>query len=739
MSRFQTDPLDLLAQATANLASLPSNAIHGAIDRTLSAIGLHFGVDRSYLFRLSTDGRQMSNTHEWCAPGIQPQISDLQNIDVDGVTWWMSEMRSGRNINLHSLADLPEDAVQERKILEPQGIQSLLALPIMWHGRLEGFVGFDHVREMRAWGTREIHVLRVIATTLAQAFERERVGQRLDLAATVFQNAHDGIFVTDRDERIIEINPTFTEVTGFTREEVIGRTPNLLSSGRHSPAFYRAMWASIHSTGHWRGEVWNKRKDGTQFLQRLAVSSVLGPTGEVERYVGVFSDVTLQHLQAQQLEQLAFHDSLTHLPNRVLFTERLAHALKGPPALQGFIAICSIDLDGFKMVNDKHGKEAGDQVLIEIGRRIQGTIRTGDTVARLGGDEYSVLLEDIASSGHAIESVERILRALAEPLALTTSDTVTITGSIGVRIVGPSETDMGADALLRQADQAMYRAKQEGRSRFHTFDAAQDLALVARHEHINHVQLAIQRGEMRVYVQPIIGLNDGQIRFVEALVRWQKPEGTVSAPAEWLPGIEETPIIAELGSWMLEQAIQRCAEWAAKGVCNGVSINVSAYELRDSEFPNRLRKLLSRFPSLNPTHLKLEILESAALSDVEVVIETMSACRALGVRLAIDDFGTGYSSLAYLKRLPVQTLKIDRSFIADMLHDAGDHAIVKGIIELAKVFELESVAEGIESAAHLTALAALGCDAGQGYGIARPMPAEDFEAWVADRSSKQTR
>jgi diguanylate cyclase (GGDEF)-like protein/PAS domain S-box-containing protein len=739
MSSSRTDSLDLLAKLTANFASLQPQELDAAIDRTMSAIGLHFSVDRSYLFRLSVDGSQMSNTHEWCAPTIKPQIAELQNIDVEGVTWWMNEMRSGRNINLHSLADLPEDAVQERAILEPQGIQSLLVLPIMWHGRLEGFVGFDHVRGMRAWGTREIHVLRVIATTFAQAFERERVGQRLDLAATVFQNAHDGIFVTDRDERIIEINPTFSEVTGFSREEVIGRTPNLLSSGRHSPAFYRAMWASIHSTGHWRGEVWNKRKDGTHFLQRLAVSSVLGPTGEVERYVGVFSDVTLQHLQAQQLEQLAFYDSLTRLPNRALCAERLTHALKGPPLMQGFIAICSIDLDGFKMVNDKHGKQAGDQVLIEIGRRIQGTIRTGDTVARLGGDEYWVLLEDIASSAHAIESVERILRALAEPLALTTSDTVTITGSIGVRIVGPSEADMGADALLRQADQAMYRAKQEGRSRFHTFDAAQDLALMARHEHINHVQLAILRGEMRVYVQPIIGLNDGQIRFVEALVRWQKPEGTVSAPAEWLPGIEETPIIAELGSWMLEQSIQRCAEWAAKGVCNGVSINVSAYELRDSEFPNRLRKLLSRFPSLNPTHLKLEILESAALSDVEVVIETMSACRALGVSLAIDDFGTGYSSLAYLKRLPVQTLKIDRSFIADMLHDAGDHAIVKGIIELSKVFELESVAEGIESAAHLTALEALGCDAGQGYQIARPMPAEDFEAWVADRSSKQSR
>lgn len=738
MTPYRADLLDLLAQTTSSFITQPSSEINANIERSLATLGQRFRVDRSYLFRLSADGSTASNTNEWCAPGIEPQIQHLQDLEVSVMPWWMGEVRSGRAINLHSLAELPESAVEEREILEPQGIQSLLVLPIIWHGRLEGFVGFDHVREARVWGAEEIHVLRVIATTFAQAFERQRVDDRLELASTVFQNAHDGIFITDKNERIIDINPTFTELTGFTRDDVIGMTPNILSSGCQGPDFYRTMWASLNSTGHWRGELWNKRKDGTHYLQRLAIAVVLGPSGEPDRYVGVFSDVTNEHQQAQRLEQLAFHDALTQLPNRVLLTERLANALQESSQKQQVLAVCYLDLDAFKSVNDRLGHEAGDRVLIEVGRRLQGLCQSVDTVARLGGDEFAVIFPSVASATIAVAKVERLLRAVSEPLQATEKETISLTVSIGVRLWTGATDGTSAESILRQADQAMYRAKQEGRGRLHVFDAAHDQALVARHEHLNMVRMAIQRNEMQFFVQPIIGIADGRVRFVEALVRWQRPDGSISPPGEWLAGIEESPVVAELGSWMLERAIDHCSEWVGKGVCGGVSVNISAYELRDADFPHRLRALLARHPTLDPACLKLEILESAALSDIETVVATMHSCRELGVCFAIDDFGTGYSSLAYLKRLPAQTLKIDRSFVADMLQDPGDHAIVKGVIELAKVFGRESVAEGVESADHLAALGDIGCDAAQGYGIAKPMPAETFAAWVAGRSAAGT-
>jgi diguanylate cyclase (GGDEF)-like protein/PAS domain S-box-containing protein len=731
MSAIREDLLALLARTASTFIARPTSELDANIDRTLASIGAMFDVDRAYVFTLSPDGGTMDNSHEWCAPGVEPQIANLKGLPADIAPWWMGELRAGRAINLTSLDDLPPDATAERGILEPQGIRSLLVLPLVWRGNLDGFAGFDHVRGERRWTEEEIEVLRVVVSSFAQGFERRRIDEQLELAASVFRNAHEGIFVTDAQERILEVNPTFTEITGYPRDEVLGRTPNLLSSGRHGPDFYAAMWDAINSKGLWRGELWNRRKDGTLYLERLTVSAVRDASGRVERYVGVFGDITRLREQAERLEQLAYQDALTKLPNRALLGDRMEQALAQARRGGSMLAVGYLDLDLFKPVNDRHGHAAGDRLLVEMAQRLKGTLRSGDTVARLGGDEFVVILPGLRSREECEALVDRLLRAVAEPYEVADGHVATMSASIGIRLVPPDDAD--ADTLLRQADQAMYAAKQEGRGRAHFFDAERDRQVVMRRDQIARVGLGIAECEMVLHFQPVVDLRSGMVRFAEALVRWRRPDEGMLPPGEWLSAIEETPVVAELGDWVLDEALRRCGAWGAIGLCGGVSVNVSAFELRDPAFPDRVRRALGRHPGVHPSRLKLEVLESAALADIAAVTATMDACRAMGVEFALDDFGTGYSSLTYLKRLPATTLKIDRSFVANMLEDAGDRAIVTGVVELARVFDRASVAEGVESTAHVEALRELGCDMGQGYGIAPPMPADAFTDWLKPR------
>jgi diguanylate cyclase (GGDEF)-like protein/PAS domain S-box-containing protein len=731
MSAIREDLLALLARTASTFIARPTSELDANIDRTLASIGAMFDVDRAYVFTLSPDGGTMDNSHEWCAPGVEPQIANLKGLPADIAPWWMGELRAGRAINLTSLDDLPPDATAERGILEPQGIRSLLVLPLVWRGNLDGFAGFDHVRGERRWTEEEIEVLRVVVSSFAQGFERRRIDEQLELAASVFRNAHEGIFVTDAQERILEVNPTFTEITGYPRDEVLGRTPNLLSSGRHGPDFYAAMWDAINSKGLWRGELWNRRKDGTLYLERLTVSAVRDASGRVERYVGVFGDITRLREQAERLEQLAYQDALTKLPNRALLGDRMEQALAQARRGGSMLAVGYLDLDLFKPVNDRHGHAAGDRLLVEMAQRLKGTLRSGDTVARLGGDEFVVILPGLRSREECEALVDRLLRAVAEPYEVADGHVATMSASIGIRLVPPDDAD--ADTLLRQADQAMYAAKQEGRGRAHFFDAERDRQVVMRRDQIARVGLGIAECEMVLHFQPVVDLRSGMVRFAEALVRWRRPDEGMLPPGEWLSAIEETPVVAELGDWVLDEALRRCGAGGAIGLCGGVSVNLSAFELRDPAFPDRVRRALGRHPGVHPSRLKLEVLESAALADIAAVTATMDACRAMGVEFALDDFGTGYSSLTYLKRLPATTLKIDRSFVANMLEDAGDRAIVTGVVELARVFDRASVAEGVESTAHVEALRELGCDMGQGYGIAPPMPADAFTDWLKPR------
>ncbi|MEY2634057.1 MAG: hypothetical protein RIR00_2711, partial [Pseudomonadota bacterium] len=546
-------------------------------------------------------------------------------------------------------------------------------------------------------------------------------------AVAVFDHALEGIIVTDTDGRITEVNATFSEITGYAHDEVIGQNPRMLSSGRHDAAFFQSLWQTLASTGIWRGEIWNRRKDGSLYPQATSLSAVRDGDGAVTHYIGLFSDVTQLKESHARLERMAYYDALTGLPNRLLLADRLRLALAHADRHREQLAVCYLDLDGFKPVNDQWGHAIGDALLVETGRRLLQAVRADDTVSRLGGDEFVLLLGSIKREEDWEIALQRIQDVLRLPF-LPQHGGVSLAASIGITLYPRDSAD--PDTLLRHADQAMYSAKQAGRNRYMLFDPEFDRLHSARLENSEAMRRAIRQHEFCLYFQPKVDMRRGQVMGVEALVRWQPPGEALRLPAEFLHLVEEAGLQVELGEWVLRSALRQMQQWAESGAPLSVSINLAAEHLQKTSFVDDLRRALSHFPAVDPHLLELEIVETTALQDLRRVAGLIQECRGLGVQFAVDDFGTGYSSLSYLKQLPMQTLKIDRSFVHDMLEDPDDLAIVDGVVGLGHAFRRRVIAEGVESEAHGELLLRLGCEYGQGYGIALPMPAEALPQWL---------
>jgi diguanylate cyclase (GGDEF)-like protein/PAS domain S-box-containing protein len=558
--------------------------------------------------------------------------------------------------------------------------------------------------------------------------ERKQAEARLQLAASVFSHAREGIIITDAGGSIVDVNKTFSHITGYSCEEAIGRNPSILKSGRQSKEFYAEMWRSLADNGHWYGEMWNCKKNGELYAELVNITAVCDAGGAVRNYVALFTDITAMKEHQQQLEHIAHYDALTGLPNRVLLADRLRQAIVQARRRETLMALVYLDLDGFKEVNDTHGHETGDGLLIALSQRMKEALREGDTLARPGGDEFVIVLADLANVEECEVVLARLLRAAAAPVQIRDC-VLKVSASLGVTLFPIDDGD--ADSLLRHADQAMYQAKQAGKNRFHLFDVDQDAAVSIRRESLDHIRRALDRREFVLYYQPKVNMRAGTVVGAEALIRWQHPVRGLLPPADFLPIIEDHPIGVELGEWVIEAALLQVREWNAAGLDIPVSVNVGARQLQQGDFAARLAQMLAAQPEVRPNQLELEVLETSALEDVAQVSERMHACRVLGVSFALDDFGTGYSSLTYLRRLPANLLKIDQSFVRDMLDDPDDLAIVKGVIGLAIAFRRKIIAEGVETVAHGSCLLSLGCDLAQGYGIARPMPAADLPAWAA--------
>ncbi|MDP2825367.1 MAG: EAL domain-containing protein [Sulfuritalea sp.] len=573
-----------------------------------------------------------------------------------------------------------------------------------------------------------ISLLLAALWAIARSNAALRRGQdHLQLAAGVFDHAQEGILITDAQGNIVDVNDAFLVLTGYPREEVLGRNPRFLSSGTQNAEFYHTMWQTLHEKGFWRGELVNRRKDGTLYVQQTNISAVHDEHGKVRRYIGLSSDVSALKESQDQLEQMAYFDALTGLPNRRLLSDRLHQAIAQTQRSDRLLAICYLDLDDFKPINDSWGHAAGDRLLVEVAQRLTTHVRAGDTVSRLGGDEFVVLLGNLAHFDECEKALERIRTAMSTPFMLREGE-AKLSASIGVTLYPLDGAD--PDALIRHADQAMYDAKQGGRNRYSLFDAEHDRLTEIRRESQQSILHAIANDQLRLHYQPKVNMRSGEVFGAEALIRWQHPERGLLYPADFLPAVDVAGLQEPLGAWVLSAALRQQEIWAKAGLRLVVSVNIAADQLQKAGFVDSLRDILDRHPEVLAENIELEILETAALHDLEHVSRVIGACRALGVSFAIDDFGTGYSSLTYLKQLQAETLKIDQSFVRDMLEDPDDLAIVDGIVGLATAFRRKVVAEGVETVRHGHMLLQLGCDLAQGYGIARPMPAEALPDWI---------
>ena len=451
-------------------------------------------------------------------------------------------------------------------------------------------------------------------------------------------------------------------------------------------------------------------------------------SGTAERMIGTNWDVTTIKTQQIKLEHIAHFDALTNLPNRVLLGDRLQQSMLQCKRRNQQLAVVFLDLDGFKAINDLHGHAVGDQVLVNLALRLNEVMRQGDTLARLGGDEFVAVLLDFAETSAIASLLDRLLVVVAQPIQIN-GLSLRVSASIGVTVY-PQALDIDADQLLRQADQSMYQAKLAGKNRYHIFDAIQDHNIRSLHENLEHIRLALERREFVLYYQPKVNMRTGQFIGAEALIRWQHPEQGLLAPSAFLPVIEEHSLAVDIGEWVINAALMQMERWLSLGMNVPVSVNVGARQLQQANFVEHLRAILKAHPGIDPKALQLEILETSALEDIAQISQVIENCSQLGVGFALDDFGTGYSSLTYLKRLKVSTLKIDQSFVRDMLDDPDDLAILEGVIGLAQALKREVIAEGVETPAHGAALLRLGCDLAQGYGIARPMPPDQMRAWA---------
>ncbi|MFZ4623776.1 MAG: EAL domain-containing protein, partial [Rhodoferax sp.] len=558
---------------------------------------------------------------------------------------------------------------------------------------------------------------------------RKQEQEQLLLSASVFSHAREGIMITAADGTIIEVNAAFTHITGYRRDEVLGQNPRMLRSGRQDNDFYAALWHHLKEKGHWYGEIWNRRKNGEVYPEMQTISAVRDAEGAVLQYVALFSDITALKEHERQLEHIAHYDVLTTLPNRVLFADRLHQAMTQAQRRGCLLAVAYLDLDGFKAINDRHGHDAGDQLLIALSARMKESLREGDTLARLGGDEFVAVLLDLADVAASTQMLGRLLAAAALPVQLG-DFTLQVSASVGVTFY-PQAAEVDADQLLRQSDQAMYQAKLAGKNRYHIFDAEQDSNMRGHHESLDRIRRALTEQEFVLHYQPKVNMRSGQVIGAEALIRWQHPEKGLLSPAQFLPLIEDHPLAVDIGEWVIASALNQVTLWRKVGLNLPVSVNVGARQLQQADFVERLRALLAAHPEHRPGDLELEVLETSALEDLARVSRIIKFCREFGMKFALDDFGTGYSSLTYLKRLPVTQLKIDQSFVRDMLDDPDDLAILEGVISLSRAFNREVIAEGVESVEHGEMLLQFGCELAQGFGIARPMPGADVPAWAA--------
>lgn len=554
--------------------------------------------------------------------------------------------------------------------------------------------------------------------------KRSETEAKLRQSAKVFESTLEGVFITDENSVILDVNQSFIDITGYSRYEAIGATPRMLSSGKHDNEFFENMWCSINETGQWRGEIWNKRKDQTIFPEWLAINTVKNEDNGVVNYVAVFTDITEIKQSQSELNFLAHHDTLTSLPNRLFFNQKLEKALSHAKRNDSKLAILFIDLDRFKNINDSFGHTAGDHLLIHLSEGLKKTVRLEDTIARISGDEFIILFEDIKSTETVVGAIEKIMDVFTSSFTIE-GHNIHITASIGVSLFPMDGTN--ANDLVRNADAAMYRAKDEGRNTYQFY--TRDLTTKAFERVIMETELreALTKNELHLHYQPQFDLHTKSIIGLEVLLRWRHPRLDFVSPDQFIPLAEDSGLINPIGEWVLKEACQQAKKWIDQGYSFGrIAVNISGIQVNKGQLLDIVNNTLLE-TGLPAVSLELEVTESIIMKQADHAIVQLGELRELGILLSIDDFGTGYSSLSYLKRLPVHKLKIDRSFVSDIIEDSDDRAIINAIIAMGKSLGLAVIAEGVENIEQEQYLLSSGCNEAQGFYYSKPVSPDELE------------
>lgn len=722
----------LAAVAEAGSLLLTQRDDNDPIPNTLRLIGSAIGADRGNLIEIHArpeDGKSLASLrNEWCAEGITSFLGRAESTAFpweDMLPRWRAPLMSGQAFTTTA----EETTGEEQEWLARRKVASLIALPIKVQGCLWGFIAFCDTHSPRRWEEGESQVLQTVAADIGHLLMQAQALSQLRLSARVFAESGEAIAVTDVQGNFVSVNRAFTDVTGYSFEEVKGKNPRILQSGRHDQAFYSAMWKHMAATGNWQGEVWNRRKSGEIYPEWLNISSVRSPSGEITHYVAIFSDITERKASQARIEYLAHHDPLTGLPNRSLLRERLEQEVARARRSELKVGVLFLDLDRFKTVNDSLGHAAGDRLLREVSGRLRSALRESDIVCRQGGDEFIVLLPELHHTNDAAQTARKITEALETPIDVG-SQLVHTSFSIGIALY--PEDGHTTSALLKAADLAMYHAKETERGTFRFFTAELNARAVERLELDGRLRHAVQRNEFIVHYQPQWSLADGRMTGVEALVRWNC-DGTQMSPARFIPIAEENGQIIPLGAWILEESCRTAARWRQMGHDLTVAVNVSPVQIRRDDLVARVSRVLNE-TGLPPHALELEITESLMMGEDTHVMEILGALKQLGLKLAIDDFGTGYSNLAYLKRFSVDRLKIDQSFVRDIDSKPDAEVIVSTVIGMGRRLGLNTLAEGVETEAERLTLLHAGCDEIQGYLLGKPMPAEAIDSLLENVS-----
>ncbi|WP_297896062.1 EAL domain-containing protein [Shewanella sp.] len=666
---------------------------------------------------------------------------------VSSKDWW--SLTTDRINKLHAIGDeITESMAQQSETQQNQAL-TLLGLYLfsalftatitLWLGRkiIRSFIDkitkiANNMQQMAADPQLNININvsgsdelgRMARAMNLMISERQKANHALNRAAAVFNYSAEGIMVTDADNHIEMVNPAFSQITGYTLEDVKGRSPSLLSSKRHSQHFYTAMWEALQQEGKWEGEIWNKRKDGQVYPEYLAITVVRNELGQIIQHIGLFMDISKRKQYEQDLWYQANFDSLTGLPNRKLFNERLQHEIHVAQHDSRKLAILLIDLDQFKYINDVQGHATGDLLLQDVAKRLEGIAGKTDFIARIGGDEFVLILPRLTNELAIEHMATRIIETLSAPFILNERE-IQISASFGIGVY--PEDGLDVSSLTRNTEMAMYQAKDAGRNTFKYFTAGMNQTMYARMELEQRLRRAVAQNEFTLHYQPIVDMKTGQVCSVEALIRWQDPDFGLIPPDQFITIAEETGLIEPMGEWVLNQAMHDLRQWQKSGLNINVAINVSSRQCintRGMGFDQVLQECFNRH-HVNPRNVHIEITESMLMGDASHCLSTLESIRHLGSQIYIDDFGTGYSSLSYLKKFPISVIKIDRSFVENALDNNSSANLVKAIVMMGQSLEMELVAEGIETEAQWHFLQELGCHFAQGYLISKPLPFDE--------------